>query len=1102
MPAGLFEQAVAQHEAGRLAIAERFYQLVLATQPQHADALHMLGQLLHQTGQTATGLTLIERAIGLQPRIGAYHDSRGRLLLTLGRHEEAVAACSAAAMLAPGDSTVLFDLGHALLAASRYEDAARCLLLCLRLDPNAPGTHLNLGNALRALGRSGEALAAYRAAVRLADGSAEAWLGLGRQLLELGELPEAEAASLRALELRPETAEHWAMVGALLQDIGRSDEALACCAEALRRQPDCGKAHYVRAVIDLAAGRYAEGWPKYEWRWSVTDKRPHVAGAPWTGEPMAGRVLLVHFEQGLGDTIQFCRFVPLAAAQAEVKLFVQEPLRRLLGTLDGAWEAVTLGEGAPPPFHQHCPLLSLPRALGITLENLPSAPYLRAEPALVAAWRERLAALPGLHVGLAWAGSATYANDRQRSLPAEALAVLAGTPGVAFVSLQQGGASWTAPSAEQRAALGLHDWTAELADFADTAALIAALDLVVSVDTATAHLAGALGHPVWLLNRFAADWRWLHDREDSPWYPSMRIFRQQQPGDWPGVLAEVRVALQARAGVPTPEGLVEQALALRKAGQPAAAAALCRQLLEAAPDYARALHLGGVLAHEAGRSAAGLKLIDRAIALEPRNAAWHSNRGLALLAVGRPDEAVAACRTATELAPADPDFLFSLGYALDAASRFEEAEQCLRQCLQVDPNRPGAYVNLGNALNALGRSDEALAAYRTAVRLDPGMVQAHIGLARHLLDRGEVEETASTLLAARRLQPESSELWSDIGMMLADIGRLDAGLECCTEGLARNPGCGKTHYARAAIELVAGRYAEGWVEYEWRWLAMKRRPSFPVAPWAGEPAAGQVLLVHAEQGLGDTIQFCRFVPQAASRAEVKLHVPASLRRLLRTLGDAWEVVTQDDKAPAPPFDLHCPLLSLPQALGITLENLPSAPYLRAEPALVAAWRERLASLPGLRVGLVWAGTPGYSSDRRRSLAGGQIALLAGTPGVSFVSLQQGGAPWTALSAEQRAALGLIDWTVELADFADTAALVAALDLVISVDTAVAHLAGALGQTVWLVNRFDTDWRWLREREDSPWYPSLRIFRQPRPGDWSGVLVRVRAALQARAGEGR
>jgi hypothetical protein len=301
--------------------------------------------------------------------------------------------------------------------------------------------------------------------------------------------------------------------------------------------------------------------------------------------------------------------------------------------------------------------------------------------------------------------------------------------------------------------------------------------------------------------------------------------------------------------------------------------------------------------------------------------------------------------------------------------------------------------------------------------------------------------------------------------------------------------------------LLSGRFEEGWKEYEWRWktkMWSSGAREFSAPLWSGEAIGDRTILLHAEQGIGDTLQFCRYAPLIARGTRIILEVQAPLVRLLSRLPGVMQIVARGDNLP--PFDVHCPLMSLPLAFGTTLDTIPAAtPYLSAAAVLAADWQERLAGLDGLRVGLLWAGAQrlnfpaGATVDRRRSVTLKALAPLGEVSGASFVSLQKDGP--AAQAADPPHGLVLHDFTADLHDFEDTAALIVNLDLVISVDTAVAHLAGALGKPVWLLNRFDTCWRWLLNRDDSPWYPTLRQFRQPRSGDWNSPVCAARDALQ-------
>jgi hypothetical protein len=356
------------------------------------------------------------------------------------------------------------------------------------------------------------------------------------------------------------------------------------------------------------------------------------------------------------------------------------------------------------------------------------------------------------------------------------------------------------------------------------------------------------------------------------------------------------------------------------------------------------------------------------------------------------------------------------------------------------------------------------------------------------------------LQAACALEPWNREHDLNLGVVCRRARRFADAVACFDRVLVELPGRADVRLTRGMALLALGRFAEGWADYESRWQTEPQirgiRPwQTPDLVWQGEALGTGTLLLHAEQGFGDTLQFARYAPLLRARGlDVTLEVPPSLVRLISAQG--WgPVIPQDVATPPPPFARHCPLMSLPRVLGTRLETIPAAvPYLRADPALTAAWRARLPA-GRRRIGLVWAGQARQDSqlqivDGRRSMALATLAPVLAQPDAAFVSLQLG--PPAACAA----GLPVLDVSAGLADWADTAALIASLDLVISVDTAVLHLAGALGKPVWMLDRYDACWRWLTDRTDSPWYPSLRIFRQPAPGDWTSVVASVAAALQA------
>ncbi len=381
--------------------------------------------------------------------------------------------------------------------------------------------------------------------------------------------------------------------------------------------------------------------------------------------------------------------------------------------------------------------------------------------------------------------------------------------------------------------------------------------------------------------------------------------------------------------------------------------------------------------------------------------------------------------------------------------------------IALEPSYAEAHSNLGNALASNGQFDDAIAAHRQAIALKPNYAEAH----------------------------------SNLGNALAGKGQLDSAIAAHRQAIALNPNLSEAHKNLALALLARNDFQEGWEEYEWRWkckeLPFPRDSAQP--QWDGSSLEGRTILLHAEQGFGDAIQFIRYLPMVAQRGgKIIIACQGELQRLFQTMAEGCHIVVVGPSPPA--FDFHCPLLSLPRAFATTLANIPNiVPYLQADAEDARRWQRRLADHCSIvKVGLVWAGKAAHKNDRNRSMKLARLAPLAQAPGVLFFSLQKGEAAVEGKTPP--ASLELIDWTEELKDFADTAALIANLDLVIAVDTAVAHLAGAMGKPVWTLLPFVPDWRWMLERKDSPWYPSMRLFRQPSLGDWDSVVTRVAEAL--------
>jgi tetratricopeptide (TPR) repeat protein len=579
---------VALEAVGRERDALECFERAIALDPDLAAAHHNRGMLLTRLGKHERALQSFDRALALQPHHAALNANRGNALKDLGRLPEAEQSYTLALAIEPRDpitlqsralvrylqrryvealrdydtlaalaaenTPALVGRGATLVALRRYGEALAPLERAIELLPGDAESHIQRGVALLNLERNAEALASFNRALAIRPDASEVLNNRGVALTATGRLREALESFARSAVVSGTTADHHTNIGIVLKILGRYREAIGSFGRALALKPDDPSARFALAFLHLTLGEFTLGWPLYEARFDVPalgNPARHFSAPRWDGmEPLAGKTLLVHAEQGLGDVIQFCRYMPLLAAQGISVVFeVMPSLKALLRTLPADIQLV--GRGEPlPPVDYYCPLMSLPLAFNTGLDTIPArVPYLTAEPQRTANWMQRLRALPGLRVGVAWQGNLAVEKliwARGRSIPVAALEPLAQLPGVTLVSLQKG------PALEQLRTVTFAERIIDLsADldrgpdaFLDTAAVMASLDLVISSDTSVAHLAGALGRPVWTVLAASPEWRWGLERSDSPWYPTMRLFRQTTDGDWTAVVAAIAEALQ------------------------------------------------------------------------------------------------------------------------------------------------------------------------------------------------------------------------------------------------------------------------------------------------------------------------------------------------------------------------------------------------------------------------------------------------------------------------------------------------------------------------------------------------------------------------------
>ncbi|MEG3900488.1 tetratricopeptide repeat protein [Microcoleus sp. B4-C5] len=1168
------------HQAGRLLEAENLYRQIIEVQPESANVLCLLGIAARQQGKIAEAIDFYERAIAQNPDFVEAHLNKANVLLDVGEYQRAIASYEQVIKIQPNsalaynnlgwskqqlgeiDAAILYyqtalridptlhetahNLGHIFKQKNYLNEAIACYQHALKINPNLTYSLMGLGTVWQQQGKLAEALNCYQQAVKLDPNNPEAHNNVGAFFHEQGNAKAAISHYRQALNLKPDFVEAINNLGHALVDLGEFQEAFSCHSRALELQPENAIAHLEFALTLLLFGDFQRGFAEYEWRWRTPQLQPRQFKQPvWDGSDLQGKTILLHVEQGFGDSIQFIRYAPILRSRgAKVMVACYPELMRLFATVAGI-EYLSVSFEGLPEFDVHVPLMSLPRIVGTTLETIPAnVPYLYPP----AECKFALSSDAKLKVGIVWAGSPKRRKDNQRSCSLSDFIRFLDVPGIAFYSLQKN------LSESDRTLLHQHlvpDLTPHLNDFADTASAISQLDLVISVDTAVAHLAGALGKPVWVLLSFAPDWRWLLDREDNPWYPTARLFRQSQPESWQELFEEVQAALSLFAIANTASNSEDSAkdsldfvsLAMTANDKPdldsvalkmtdasvvqesqqifliaseglaEASAVKQSQGIETSVAIGTAGDNPVVLEDllrqaehlmETGDREEAIALYEQIISLAPNCVQARINFGFLKQEKGELEAAIPHYREALAIAPNIPQTAYNLAKIFEEQGQVSEAIAHYEQALVAQPDFVPALINLAVALQEKGELFRAIDLYRRALEINPHSWEAYNNLATVLQEQGNLEDALEYYHKALELLPDFVEAINNLGRTFLEKGAVEDAISCYRRAIHLNPNHASAHLNLSLALLLVGDLENGLAEYEWRWQIKEFHTGhscFLTGPdnsvsareyrplWDGSDLLGKTILLHAEQGLGDSLQFIRYAAIVKNKGgRVIVGCYPQLHRLFATVEGIDLLIVKGE--PLPEFDVQAPMLSLPYILGTNLETIPANTAYLSPPA-----GAEFGLLPdrNLKVGIVWAGNPKHRKNKQRSCSLSQFMPLLDVSGVSFYSLQK------EVSEADRALLNqtsIVDLSPHFGDLADTAAAIAKLDLVISVDTAVAHLAGALGKPVWILLAFSPDWRWLLQREDSPWYPTARLFRQHQRGDWEDVFDRVAEALGA------
>jgi tetratricopeptide (TPR) repeat protein len=543
---------------------------------------------------------------------------------------------------------------------------------------------------------------------------------------------------------------------------------------------------------------------------------------------------------------------------------------------------------------------------------------------------------------------------------------------------------------------------------------------------------------------------------------------------------------------------IQSAFRLLQTGNAQQAEHICREILKTQPHDPDALYLLGIIHDRTGDYGSAIECIKKSLQFNPANDYASFDLGTIFKKTGQIDEAIFFYQKTVQLNPSNAGAHYCLAVALQERGRFDDALASYAKVLQINPNHADTYNNIGSVLQEKGDLVKAVNYYRKALSLNPDLFMAYNNLGNAFLEKGQFDDAVAHYQKAVGLNPNFAGAYCNLGVALQNRKDIHEAVSAYRKAIGLEPDCIDAHWNLSLALLLAGRFREGWKEYEWRLkkedhIFYGRR--FPHQVWDGvSDIAGRTLLLHAEQGLGDTIQFIRYAPLVAQRgARVIVECQKELKTLLQSIEGIHTVIAYGEKWPE--FDMHCPLLSLPLLFDTTLDTIPAViPSMNANAPSRERWREKVQHDNSRRkIGLVWAGSPANTKGLYRSCPLETFSPLAGIDDITFYSLQKGAASRQAQDPPK--GMNLLDYTEDIHDFSDTAACMQNLDLIISVDTAAAHLAGALGRPVWTLLPFNPDWRWMLTREDSPWYPAMRLFRQPSFGDWESVMARVADALK-------
>ena len=1053
--AAMLQTALTLHKQGRLDEAEALYREILLLQPRHFDALQLLATLSLQNKNFLAAVELFEQVVTINPNHTIPLYNFGVALHELKRYEEAVLCFDRIISLKPDYAEACNNRGNALKMLEQLDAAVASYDRAIALKPDFALAYYNKGVALQKLKQLDNAVACYEQATALKPDYAEAYNNRGNILQELGRLDDAVASYNRAIALKPGYAEACYNLGNALLELRQPDDAVLSYNQAIAFKADYAEAYYNRGNTLRELQRYEE-----------------ALAIDLATNPEKLRLIRQTLEQNRLTTPLF-----------DTQLFTRH-IEDVFSAMYGRYQ-----EGLPP---EH--LVSLPQTEGSkhvsTSNRKPAIPVTNAgadlektEPCLPAKF------MSDLNVATTALAAQTQGKFQQalqlhqsgQLAQAQLLyeEVLQSQP-EHFDALHLAGVIASQTKNYQTAAELIGK---AIAIYPGNAAFYNnrgnALKELKQLDDALAHY----DHAIALKPDYA-----------EAYYNRGNTFKELTQLEAAVANFDQAIALKPDYA----EAYCNRGVALLELKQLDDALANYDQAIALKPGYAEAFCNRGYALEKLRKLEDAVTSFDRAIALKPDYAEAYYIRGNVLQELKRLDDAVASFDQVISLKPDYAEAYYNRGNVLQELKLLDDAVASYDRAIALKPDFAGAYNNRGNALQKLRQLEDAVASYNQAIALKPDDAKAYCNCGVVLRELGKLDDAVASYDRAIALKPDYPEACNNLGVALENLGKLDDAVASYNRAIALKPDYAEAYWNKSLALLLGEDFNNGWELYEWRWktatlLSPKR--DFPQPLWSGkESLAGKTILLHSEQGLGDTIQFCRYARSVADVCDrVILEVEPPLIGLLQELAGVADVIAKDSALP--PFDYHCPLLSLPLAFKTDLHSIPfSEKYLRINAGKLAYWAKKLGERNKPRVGIVWSGNATHKNDYNRSIPLADMIKKLPSP-CQYVSLQK-----EVRDSDQSALMSnpaILHFGNELHDFADTAALSELMDVVISVDTSVAHLSGALGKTTWILLPFSPDWRWLLNRDDSPWYKSVTLYRQPKIGEWESVLANVSADLANR-----